>query len=152
MCGGAPRWESVVVRVSPCGCGEWGKEGRECGAEDGQRSDVWRQMWGFACACVTFGNAVILIPHLGLSRGLRRDYSSRPIITWETKGEAQCHNSDQQTEMWRDRHAVTWDVTGPAYGQNYVELAACHLRLATLKSWARVGSVVAVNASDTCQS
>lgn len=48
------------------------------------------------CACMTFGNIVILIPRQGLSLGLHQDYSSRPIITRETEGEAQCQASDQQ--------------------------------------------------------
>lgn len=52
---------------------------------------------------MTFGNIVILIPRQGLSLGLQQDYSSRPIITWETEGEAQCQTWDQQPER---------DVTG----------------------------------------
>lgn len=47
-------------------------------------------------AFVTFGNTVILIPHLGLSIGLQQDYTSRPIITWQSEGEVQCQNSHQQ--------------------------------------------------------
>lgn len=44
---------------------------------------------------MAFGNIVILIPCQRLSLGLHADYSSRPIITREAEGEAQCQTLDQ---------------------------------------------------------
>lgn len=68
---------------------------------------------------MTFANIVILIPCQGLSLGLHQDYSSGPIITWETEGEAQCHSSTQANQTQCDKPAVAW----PIAGQHMVKIA-----------------------------
>lgn len=89
MCSVAPWWECV------CGYDSlWRVQAGDSGGEMPCRGQMCVK--ASECACVTFGNTVLLIPHLGLSLGLQQDYRSRPIITWEAEGEVQCQTSDQR--------------------------------------------------------